>query len=514
MSDQRPLPATSRPSGGLRGYLAGRGTEALVLLNSLIITCYALVWSYYAKIVCGGPPFFPDGRSHQWPVGDPDAAIPCYSDIMFLWVGRDINNHVFPYVHGGIDASGHLFGGSVEYPVLSGMMMWLGAIGSHTDTQFFTHTVWLLVPFALAITVMLALLTRWWVLLWAATGPLVFYAFHNWELPVVFTSVAAVAVMAWGSTTSPKTGERRMTLRKSAICASILLALGFCLKLYPGFFVLPLAAYVLTGGGFGRSDDASTSDGGTARRALDWAGAAWVAATAAITVIVVQLPFMIGGFEGWKAAMTFQGKRRAEVDTNSIWHWGFRFIVGRNNIDTYNTLVGVLSPLLILGAWCVAMYLGWTVYQRGAGSAASGPSRGSGAFPWVGVAAAMLAGFMVFHKVNSPQYMLWILPFFVLLQIRWQVVGLYIVANLILDMTIFRLFGIMNSGADMKWWVIGGVNFGVWVQSILLVYLIYAFVHAQFREPLASMGLRSKVIEPTDADSDADPSDDAELAPA
>ncbi|NMO03484.1 hypothetical protein HH308_19910 [Gordonia sp. TBRC 11910] len=495
MSDLRPEPATTRPPDRWRRYLAGRGTEALVLLNSLIITCYALVWSYYSKAVCGGAPYFPDGRSHVWPVGNPDAAIPCYSDIMFLWVGRDINNHVFPYINGGIDASGHLFGGSVEYPVLSGMMMWLGAIGAHTDTGFFTHTVWLLVPFALAITVLLALLTRWWVLLWAASGPLVFYAFHNWELPVVFTSVAAVAVMAWGASTSPSTGERRMTLRNSAILASILLAIGFCLKLYPGFFVLPLAAYVLTGGGFAA---AKGVDASSARRALDWAGAIWVAAAAAITVIVVQLPFMIGGFEGWKAAMTFQGKRRADVDTNSIWHWGFRFIVGRSHMDTYNTLVGILSPLLILSAWCVAMYLGWKVYQR------------RGAFPWIGVAAAMLAGFMVFHKVNSPQYMLWVLPFFVLLQIRWQVIGVYIVANLVLDMTIFRLFGIMNSGAPMKWWVIGGVNFGVWVQSILLVYLIYAFVHASLREPLASMGLRRKVIEPVDAD----PSDDAELAPA
>lgn len=475
-------PPSAGPSSGVAARLiAGRGTEALVLLNSLLVTGYALVWSYYAKVVCGGAPYFPDGRSHHWPVGNPDAAIPCYSDIMFLWVGRDINNHVFPYINGGIDASGHLFGGSVEYPVLSGVLMWLGAIGSYTDTEFFTHTVWILVPFAFAITVLLALLTRWWVLLWAASGPLVFYAFHNWELPVVFTSVAAIAVMAWGSTTSSRTGHRRMTLRASAIVASILLALGFCLKLYPGFFVLPLAAYVLTGGGFVASADAA------ARKSLDWAGAIWVAATAAATVVLVQLPFMIGGFEGWRAAMTFQGKRRAEVDTNSIWHWGFRFIVGRDHMDTYNTLVGVLSPLLILTSWCVAMYLGWRVYLR------------RGYFPWVGVAASMLAGFMVFHKVNSPQYMLWILPFFVLLNIRWQVVASYIVANAILDMTIFRLFGIMNSGAQMKWWVIGGVNLGVWVQSILLVYLIYAFVHAPFRAPLASMGVRRNKTDRSDA---------------
>ena len=71
----------------------------------------------------------------------------------------------------------------------------------------------------------------------------------------------------------------------------------------------------------------------------------------------------------------------------------------------------------------------------------------------------MLAGFMLFHKVHSPQYTLWILPFFVLLQIRWPVIVAYLIADFVLDVTIFRLFGIYTSGSDMKWWVIGGVNF-------------------------------------------------------
>ena len=49
--------------------------------------------------------------------------------------------------------------------------------------------MWLLVPFGLAITVLLALMVRWWVLFWAATPPLVLYSFHNWELPVTATAV-------------------------------------------------------------------------------------------------------------------------------------------------------------------------------------------------------------------------------------------------------------------------------------------------------------------------------------
>ena len=35
-----------------------------------------------------------------------------------------------------------------------------------------------------------------------------------------------------------------------------------------------------------------------------------------------------------------------------------------------------------------------------------------------------------------------------------------------------------------------GVNFGVWVHAVLLVYLIFAFVKAAPREPFASFGFR------------------------
>ncbi|MFT4043174.1 MAG: hypothetical protein QM673_08435 [Gordonia sp. (in: high G+C Gram-positive bacteria)] len=467
-----------------RYALSRRGNTIAIVIVSLLLTCLTLHWCYSAKIICGGPPFFPDGRSHHWPVGDPNAAIPCYSDLMYLWVGRDINNHVFPYIHGGIGADGKLFGGVVEYPVLSGMLMYLGAIGAHTDTQFFTHSVWLLVPFGLATTVALALLTRWWSLLWAATPPLVLYAFHNWELPVVATSVGAVAVLAWGATINPRTGTPRLTLRVSAIIAAVLLAIGFCLKLYPGFFVLPLAVYVLTGGGTGRAPAAGTADqprdqraapGGDTTRALDWAGAIWVAAAAAITVAAIQLPFILLGFDGWKAALSFQGKRKSEVDTNSIWYWGLRHFTG-GQTDTYNSLVGLASPTLIVCAFAFAVWLGWRRYQQ------------SGEYPWIGVSAAMLAGFMLFHKVHSPQYTLWILPFFVLLRVWWPLIAAYLLADVCLDLTIFRLFGIYTSHSPMQWWVMTGVNIGVWVTAAIHAVLIVGFIRAPLREPLASIG--------------------------
>ncbi|MCX6471265.1 MAG: hypothetical protein NTW76_18410 [Corynebacteriales bacterium] len=455
------MPAMSTSDRWRLRWHAAKGNLAVVLLVLVVLSLVFMWLGYLGKLDCGGAPYFPDGRSKHWPVGKNELLMPCYSDLQFLWVGRDINNHVFPYIHGGITDDGVLYGGVVEYPVLSGLLMYLGAIGAHTDTQFFMHSALILLPFGILVTVLLGLLVRWWALLWAATPPLILYAFHNWELPVVATAVGAVAVMVFGAQTSPRTGAPRLSLRTSSVIASVLLAIGFCLKLYPGLFVLPLAAYVLTRG---TPRDAAA----LGRRALDRVGAAWVIGAAVVTVVAIQLPFMIGGFDGWKASLSFQGRRKSDVDTNSVWYWGVRHLTGGMN-STYNSIVGVASPLLILASFAVVIYLGVRVWRSGE------------AYPWIGVSAAMLAGFMLFHKVHSPQYTLWILPFFVLLRVAWPIIALYLLADLSLDLTIFRLFGIYTSGSPMKWWVMGGVQFGVWTHAVLLAILMVAFVRAPLR---------------------------------
>ncbi len=462
--------------------LAARGHIAVVILVLVVLSLILMWLGYLGKLNCAGGPYFPDGRSRHWPVSKRELLMPCYSDLQFLWIGRDINNHVFPYIHGGITSDGVLYGGVVEYPVLSGLLMYFGAIGAHTDTEFFQHSALILLPFGILITVLLGLMTRWRALLWAATPPLILYSFHNWELPVVATVVGAVAVMHFGAQESPRSGRPRIGFLASAIIAAVLLSLGFSLKLYPGLFVVPLVVYVLTRGQGGRSSGEGVTEAVTTRgpvglhdrvlsirRApLDWVGAGWVAAAAVVTVLAAQLPFMLLGYRGWKAALSFQGKRRSDVDTNSIWYWGVRHLTDAADID-YNSLVGVASPLLIVVSFVVVVHLGVRVWRTGE------------PYPWIGVSAAMLAGFMLFHKVHSPQYTLWILPFFVLLRVAWPIIMLYLLADLSLDLTIFRLFGIYTSGAPMKWWVMGGVQFGVWTHAALLAVLIVAFVRAPVR---------------------------------
>ena len=439
------------------------GEATLLLVVTMLFTAASSALAYATKVGCTTPD--EPGADREWLYGSRGDIIPCYSDLMTMWHGRGLSNHVFPYVHGGITPDGHLFGGVVEYPVLSGLLMWLSGLGADTDREFLWHSLLFLAPFAFITAILLAVLTRWWVLLWVATPPLTLYALHNWELPVVCAAVAGVAVMAWGCSADPRTGVRRWSVQTTAIMAAIPLGIGFSLKIYPGLFVLPLMLWVLTRGEVGdRRRDPH-------RDSLDWRGAGCVALSATVTVVVTQLPFMIAGYEGWKAAIDFQSLREANLSTNSIWYWGLRFLVG-GETPTYNSIVDVASPLMIAVAFAVSCVLGWRVYRR------------DGAFPWLGVSAAMLAGFMLFHKVHSPQYTLWILPFFILLRVRWWLIALYLVADTVLDLTIFHL--LLEYSSSTRTWVLAGVNFGVWAHALVLLVLIVVFVHAKPREPLAS----------------------------
>ncbi|WP_153415706.1 glycosyltransferase family 87 protein [Nocardia macrotermitis] len=459
----------------------------IAAMTALLLCGVTLLFAYLNKARCAGAPFESNGRSAAFD-HIKDGRV-CYSDIQFLWLGRDINEHVFPYLTGGITTHGALTGGAVEYPVLSGLLMWLGAIGAHTDATFLLHSALLLAPFALLTAWMLGRLSGMAALLWAAGPPLVLYAFHNWELPVVCTSVGAVYVV---------TTLTRYSVRTRGVLAAILLGVGFCLKLYPGIFVLPLMIHVLVGGSDGldalrhRSalwravdpdggvpdeDDAPTRH----TRRYDVRGAVMVAATAVATAVLINLPFALIGYQGWRASITFQELRQADITSNSIWFWGLRPLFGDTpgGERSYQDVVATASPMLVVCAFGLAMWLGWRRYRVG------------GMFPWVGVSGAMLCGFLLLHKVHSPQYTLWLIPFLVLLEIPWSVVVAYLLADASLGIGIFRYFHALGAGssADFEKHL---VLFGVWGRALLLVYLFFAFVYLPVRGQRRAEPARSR----------------------
>ena len=434
-----PAPRSERPPT----RLPRRRPTTLMLAALVLLTGLTLVVGYANKARCVGPEFDEQGRS------GPDYSMRvdrdvCYSDIQYLWLGRDIDQHVFPYVSGSITPDGELQGGTVEYPVLTGLLMWAGALFAHDDGGYLLDSALLLAPFGLLTGWMLGRLARWRALVWALGPPLVLYAFHNWDLPVVACGVAAVyAVHGW---------RTDRTMLERGVVAAVLLGLGTAFKLYPGAFVLPLALYVLTMSTPGR---------------LDWRGAVRVALAAAATVVLVNLPFALVGYRGWRASFTFQELRKVDFTTNSVWFWGFRPESEPDNA-AFQHLVSWLSPMLVLASFAAAAAVGWWRWRR------------AGVYPWVGVSAAMLCGFLLLHKVHSPQYTLWLLPFFVLLAVPWRWVLGYLVVDIAMGVGIFRWFYAISMGSEFSD-IAGGlaaqaVAVGVWGRAALLVVLFVVFL--------------------------------------
>jgi uncharacterized membrane protein len=226
-------------------------------------------------------------------------------------------------------------------------------------------------------------------------------------------------------------------------------------------------------------------------RRYDVRGALAVAAAALGTVAVINLPFALAGYEGWRASFIFQQLRQADITTNSIWYWGLRPLFGNdsggNKVGTmgygsggskegysavseasFQYVVSVASPMLVLLSFVLALWLGWKRYTA------------TGVFPWVGVSGAMLCGFLLFHKVHSPQYTLWLIPFLVLLEVPWTAVVGYLLADAAIGIGVFRYFYTLGSGesADLQESI---VEFGVWGRALLLVVFFFIFARADLR---------------------------------
>lgn len=425
----------------------------------VLLTGVGLFLGYANKDRCFGPVFDDEGRSIPSPTQSwrPDQMRRwnrdvCYTDIQKLWASRDLSYHEFPYVNGEITERGKLEGGTVEYPVLTGFLMWFSSLFAENDAQFLASTMLFMAPFGLATGWLLGRLTRWRALIWAIGPPMILYAGHNWDLPVVACAVGAVAVMHLGS--SPE-----WPVARRGFWAAVLLGFGIAFKLYPGAFLVPLALYVLTRGENG------TDNSLPRRERYDRRSAITVFTSAAVTVVCLNVPFAVVGFQGWLASITFQRNRVLDSGTNSIWYWGFRKLFAKDD-PMFHAWTDLLSPSLVLLSFALACWLGWRRYRR------------DGVYPWVQVSGAMLCGFLLLHKVHSPQYALWLVPFFVLLRVRWWWVASYLVCDIAIAYGYFRMIylGTVDASAAAK-----SVNrlimtLGVWGRPALLVVLFFLFL--------------------------------------
>ena len=346
----------------------------------------------------------------------------CYNDIQPLYGEREIQRGTFPYVSGD-PSEGGISGGALEYPVLTGLFMWLmGRFVTNDVNAYLIVTVIGLAPFGIYTAFRLARMTGTRALLWAAAPAIVLYAFHNWDLLVVAATVAGLGY--WH--------------RERPLAAAIMFGIGGALKMYPLMFLAPLVLYEWRRLGWkqGRQEIVKVAVAGVS---------SW---------LLFNLPFMLINFDGWLATYKFHGLRPPNYDT--IWAIRFSAIP----IPTLNLLTGVLTIL----SFVAILFVGW---RRG---------RKDGEYPFLQVSAALMAAFLLWNKVHSPQYTLWLLPFFVMLRVHFLWWLSYTAADVLVYIGVFRFFYAIQYFMVNPDPPFTAMRVGVYARALLLAALIVVFL--------------------------------------
>ncbi|TDB72895.1 glycosyltransferase family 87 protein [Micromonospora sp. KC721] len=303
----------------------------------------------------------------------------CYTDVLALYYAEGLNEGKVPY-------RDH----PVEYPVLTGYFM--GALGLPVhalgvdDPQlnqgqwFYNLNALTLGALAVATVAMILALRRrrpWDAALFALAPALLLTATVNWDFLAI--GLAAFGLAAWA--------------RRRPALAGVLLGLAGAAKMWPLFVLGPILVLALRAGRL--------------RAALTAIG------TALVALVAVNLPAAIPYRENWDRFFELNTER--PIDWGTLWYIG-RYLDGKvnsgapgdqgpfqwlnANIPTLNYLSYALFGLACLGVAVLAL------------RAPRRPRLAQLAF-------LVVAAFLIFSKVWSQQFVLWLLPLVVLARPRW-----------------------------------------------------------------------------------------------
>lgn len=353
------------------------------------------------------------------------AALACHTDIRTLYSARGIDRGVFPYVdaslRGGREGGRlagddlQLVGSANEYPVLTGLFMWGTGFLADAEGQYLMVSVFLLAPFGLLVAYLLGRMSGLRALLWAASPALVLYAFHSWDLLAV--GAATAGLWAWW--------------RGRSLLAATLFGIGATLKFYPILFLAPLGL--------------EQWHSGDRRKAIS------VVAAGVAVVALVNLPILIADPDGWLVTYRFHALRPPNYDS----------LLGVGPLhDLAPRVLNLLMTVPLVVSVGVILWVGRRRALR------------EGGYPFVQVCGAMIAAYLLWGKVHSPQFALWILPFFALigLKVRWWVA--YMVDHLALYIGFFVLGAFSVRASELV------VSMTVYVRAALLLVLTVLFLRS------------------------------------
>jgi len=337
----------------------------------------------------------------------------CYTDIVPLFGTEQLAGGRLPYLNACAPGEGNCD----EYPVLTMYLMRVaGWISGDDPARFFWVNAAILTACAAATAIGLYLLDARRALWFALAPSLALEAFVNWDLLAV--ALATGATVAFFRLRDARSGA--------------MLGLGAAAKLFPALLLVPFAADRL----HRRHPDRAI--------VLVWtAAAAW---------IVVNLPFAIIGLHGWWTFFRLNGARPPDWD--SLWSIGCR-IFHTDCLPIWQ--IDLLSFLLFVA---VVALLWWAKARRHD-------------FPRWELAFPVLVVFLLVGKVYSPQFGLWLLPWFALVVRDLRRFVAFEVADVAVFFTRFEFFGDYTGIGGLPRWVF---ETAVVIRAAVLVWCLIGWV--------------------------------------
>ena len=385
-----------------------RGRVSLAVV--LAATAFTLALGDLLKSPCLDPATW-DGGQYR---------VMCYTDVAALYGSTDrdrgLTDDRIPYVEA-----------RNEYPVLSGVAMWIAAIPSTSFVSFFNWTAALLTACALVTAAALYRLVGRRALFSALSPTLALFGFVNWDLLAVALATLATAAL----------------LQRRRATSGALLGIGTAAKLYPALLVPPFAASSLRRNGL--------------------RGAWAVAAGALVAWAAVNLPFALASPERWSEFYRFSSDRPPDWD--SAWfalqhHLGWEF-----SAPWLNLLSGM--------AFAVGTVIVWVAVSR----------RRPGFAPWT-FGFPMLVVFLLTSKVFSPQFGLWLLPWFALVLPDLRLFGAFEATQVAVFVTRQQWFvRLLRFGDGLPF---GAFEIAVAARAVVLIICVVAWVRRRDASPDAA----------------------------
>ena len=265
----------------------------------------------------------------------------CYSDLPALYEARGLNTNQWPYASAD---------NSVEYPVLTGVVMYLTSFAAKSPASYFNINILFLILLFLATVVMVRKIRPEFAYLVPVAPAMIASLFINWDLWAIAAMMLAIY---WFD-------------RKQYLYSALLLGVSISTKFLPVFLLIPILFI------FWRE--------GRIKEAIKYTAISFA------TWLVINLPFAITTPEGWWRFYKLNLERGP--DWGSLWLALQQLGINMTNLNWLSIL------LLLIALTTIAVLLFELQYT---------PTLASVSF-------FVLASVMLASKVYSPQYVLWLTP--------------------------------------------------------------------------------------------------------